>query len=82
MTTKDPNWEPYRFVYLLMTDGAAAGKFGYVSGVGAWMHARHFQSYPDAKQARADPSWHNDPEGIRHTKIVRLVVSVEVKIMD
>lgn len=83
MTAKDPNWEPYRFVYLLMTDSSFANKdFGWASGVGAWLHARHFQCYNDARDGRADPRWHNDQDGIRRAKIVRLAVSVEVKIFD
>lgn len=82
MKTTDPNWEPLRFIYLLMVDGTLACGFGYTSGRGAWLNARHFQCHSDARDARADPRWHNDPDGIRRAKIVRLAVSVEVKIME
>ncbi len=77
----DPNWEDYRFVYLLMSGGAFANKeIGWCCGVGAWRHARQFQCYPDVKAARANSSWHNDPDAISRSQIVRLVISVEPKI--
>jgi len=76
----DVNFSPYKYIYCLLLDQSWVQEFGYVSGAGSWMQAKQFQCHSAAKDARDDPSWHNDPEGVIRAKIARLTVSVEVKI--
>lgn len=78
MTNKDPNWET-DWIVVLMVDSSFVCDFGYASGKGTWLQARHFMNVQAARAAINDPSWHNDPEGIARAKPVRLFISVKPK---
>ena len=70
------NLAPYKYIYVLRLDDFWIMESGYISGAGTWMQARQFQNYPQAKAALADPSWHNDPQGVSRAKVVRLTISI------
>jgi hypothetical protein len=72
----DGNYAPINWVYLIECPVGWACDFGYVSGTGTWLQARRFNCYADAKQALENPSWHNDPDGVRRGRVVRLRVTI------
>lgn len=79
------NFSSIRFRYVLMSEypeGSFAVKEGWVSGHGSWSAALQWMNYKDAKEARDNPHWHNQPDKIRKCEIVRLEVHVnhEVKL--
>lgn len=71
-TVTDDNAE---WFYVLMLDGMYVSEFGYSS---AWRSARQFTNVQDARAKIADPSWHNDPDGVRRAKPVRLNLRVQI----
>lgn len=73
---KDPNFED-DWVVLLKLDGMWVADYGYTGGKGTWLKAKHFMNVQDARAAIANPSWHNDPAGVKRAKPVRLIISVK-----
>lgn len=71
-TVPDTNAE---WFYVLMLDGMYVHEFGYSS---AWRSARHFMNVQDARAALANPSWHNDPDGVRRAKPVKLKLCIQI----
>lgn len=68
------------WIYLLQTSGGMwVDKFGYSCGAGTWMTARHFMNLGAAREAIADPNWHNDPDGVARCKPVKLRIHVEIE---
>ena len=71
------NFAEHRFVYVLETEHRLlVCQTGFVAGAGTWLRARQFQCKADAEAARADPSWHNDPDSVARARVVRLAVNV------
>jgi hypothetical protein len=71
-TVPDRNAE---WFYVLMLDGMYVSQFGYSS---AWRSAREFMNVQDARAKITDPSWHNDPDGVRRAKPVKLNLCVQI----
>ncbi len=79
----DPNFHDIRFRYLLLVDNLLwVNKVGFSAGCGTWMNAKHFTNLSEARHARDNPEWHNDPDAVRKAEIVRLLISVTPELME